>query len=218
MAKKKDARVKRKGRPDDLREACVVEALAIVGDSGLEALSLREVARRLHVSHQAPYKHYPSRDHLLAEVVARAYAAFARHLDDRPRRDDPFDDLGEMGLAYVGYALVHPLHYRLMFGTPLPDPDQHPEMLKEARHAFALLLDAVAKLGPDPASRPPPELDALYVWATVHGLATILQSSALTTLPVTPSMLVGMESHVMNRLRAALTAAIDTARGSGKPG
>ena len=61
-----------------MREACVEEALAIVGEAGLEALSLREVARRLHVSHQAPYKHFPSRDHILAEVVGRAFAGADR--------------------------------------------------------------------------------------------------------------------------------------------
>ncbi|MFX4450801.1 TetR/AcrR family transcriptional regulator, partial [Acinetobacter baumannii] len=52
-------------------------------------LSLRDVARRLGVSHQAPYKHFPSRDHILAEVVGRAYASFAAHLEKRPRSDDP---------------------------------------------------------------------------------------------------------------------------------
>jgi AcrR family transcriptional regulator len=43
--------------------------MLIIGERGIEELSLREVARRLGVSHQAPYKHFPSRDHLLAEVV-----------------------------------------------------------------------------------------------------------------------------------------------------
>lgn len=193
-------------------------ALAIIEESGLENLSLREVARRLGVSHQAPYKHFASRDHLLAEVVARAYAAFARHLDRRPRRKDPFDDLREMGTAYVGYALAHPLHYRLMFGTPLPDPDAHPEMLRNARHAFALLREAIGELAPNPAKRPPADLDALYVWATVHGLASILQSSAVTTLSLPPSLFLGMEAHVMARLRAALTGDIGTPEPPATPG
>jgi AcrR family transcriptional regulator len=97
------------------------------------------VARRLGVSHQAPYKHYPSRDHLLAEVVRRAFAAFADHLDARPREADAFADLHAMGRAYLDFALRHPLHYRLIFGTPLPDAEAHPEMMSRGRHAFALL-------------------------------------------------------------------------------
>jgi hypothetical protein len=40
----------------DLREACIREALAIIETEGVENLSLREVSRRLGISHQAPYK------------------------------------------------------------------------------------------------------------------------------------------------------------------
>ena len=56
----------------DLKEACVVAAQEVIAERGVENLSLREVSRKLGVSHQAPYKHYPSRDHLLAEPVYRS--------------------------------------------------------------------------------------------------------------------------------------------------
>jgi AcrR family transcriptional regulator len=67
--------------------------LAIIDSAGLEQLSLREVARRLYVSHQAPYRHFASRDHLLAEIVARAFEAFAQHLDGHPHCLDANADL-----------------------------------------------------------------------------------------------------------------------------
>jgi Bacterial regulatory proteins, tetR family len=43
----------------NLREECAREALAIIEEGGLEALSLREVARRLGVSHQALTNIFP---------------------------------------------------------------------------------------------------------------------------------------------------------------
>ncbi|HEV7455889.1 MAG TPA: TetR/AcrR family transcriptional regulator [Roseococcus sp.] len=203
--------------PRDLREACIAEALAVIERDGIEALSLREVARRLGVSHQAPYKHYPSRDHLLAEVVRRAFAAFAAHLDARPRAEDPFDDLHAMGRAYLDYALRHPLQYRLMFGTPLPDDEAHPGMMEHGRHAFGLLKSAIAALDgarPEAARPRDPRQDALLVWSLLHGLASIGQCSALQSLRLPRAVMASMHAHAMARLEEGLRAALPQLRRS----
>ncbi|MDJ0951409.1 MAG: TetR/AcrR family transcriptional regulator [Alphaproteobacteria bacterium] len=197
----------RKARSRDLREACIQEALAIIETAGVERLSLREVARRLGVSHQAPYKHFESRDHILAEIVARAFETFARHLDERPRTGDPYLDLGEMGRAYLSYAQAHPLQYRLMFGTPLPDPEQHPDMMQKARHAFSLLQDAIAQLPdrrPDQDSAGRTDLDALFIWSTIHGLSSILQSDAAEKLDLSREVLDAAIPETLRRIGMAL--------------
>jgi AcrR family transcriptional regulator len=196
---------KRKPKPEDLRKACVEEALAIIGESGLEHLRLREVARRLHVSHQAPYKHFRSRDHILAEVVSRAYSDFADHLDRRPRSADPNEDIASMGKAYLEYAQSHPLHYRLMFETPLPDPREHPEMMRRAEHAFSLLREAIARL-PDRPGDAAVDLDALFVWSVMHGLAGILRGGALGGLGIPGAMLETAVPFALGRIGLALGA------------
>jgi AcrR family transcriptional regulator len=191
-----------KTKTQNLREDCIKEGLRIVEERGIEALSLREVARRLGVSHQAPYKHFPSRDHILAEMVRQAYVSFAEFLEHRPICGDPPHDLGAMGQAYLEYALTHPLHYRLMFGTPLPDPAKHPEMLHDARHAFALLKDGIADVhamthGPGPLERT--EYDALFIWSTLHGLAMILQSRVIDSLNLKPEVIENMPAATLER-------------------
>jgi AcrR family transcriptional regulator len=200
-------------RTTDLREDCVAEALAIIAQDGVEKLSLREVARRLGVSHQAPYKHFPSRDHILAEIVARAFADFARSLDARPVAGDPDGDMGHMGRAYLDYARSHPLEYRLMFGTPLPAPDRHPAMMKEAKHAFSLLCDALerkaAAMGRE-RTRDEIVLDALFIWSGLHGLASILASSTVTTL--------GLDRHLLEESRERLLRGFQNALEAGPAG
>ncbi|HYW31060.1 MAG TPA: TetR/AcrR family transcriptional regulator, partial [Gemmatimonas sp.] len=175
---------------DGVRERCLREAMAILDSAGLEALSLREVARRLGVSHQAPYKHFASRDHLLAELVQRAFVAFAAFLDPRPGGATADADLGAMGHAYLAYARQHPLQYRLMFGTPLPDPSEHPAMMASARHAFALLHDGLRRMHAE-AGRTLASVqldqDALFVWATLHGAASLAHTAALAALQL-PAM------------------------------
>jgi AcrR family transcriptional regulator len=187
----------------DLREACVKEALAIVAKGGLDALSLRDVARRLGVSHQAPYKHFPSREHILAEVVSRAYASFARHLAKRTRSDDPYRDLGHLGRSYLDYARKHPLHYQLMFGTPLPDPARHPEMMAQARQAFAMLREAIGKL---PGRSPDSDVDqdAMFAWSVVHGLASILQTHAAEQVGFGKATVEKAMGHTLALIGAAL--------------
>jgi AcrR family transcriptional regulator len=190
-------------RPEDLREACVKEALAIIAKGGIDSLSLRDVARRLGVSHQAPYKHFPSRDHILAEVVGRAYASFAAHLEKRPRSDDPYTDLGNLGRSYLDYARKHPLHYQLMFGTPLPNPAEHPEMMAKAEHAFATLRETISKL-PRNISQEDVDLDALFTWSVVHGLASILQTRATQQLGLRKATITDATAHTLGRIADAL--------------
>ena len=188
---------------ENLKQACVEVALAIVEQEGVEKLSLREVARRLGVSHQAPYRHFKSRDHILAEIASRAYARFAAYLEARPRSDDPHEDLHQMGLAYLQYALEHPLQYRLMFGTELPDPKQHPDMMKNASEAFSLLEraidavhDATRGLGPHASTKH----DAMFIWSTLHGLAGTLESQAIHTVDLSTEELDAAVPEVMERM------------------
>lgn len=190
-------------RPEDLKTACIDEALSIIEEQGLDRLSLREVARRLGVSHAAPYKHFQSRDHILAEVVSRAYRNFAAHLKCRPAAKTPHEDLHNMGIAYIQYAFEHPLHYRLMFDTALPDPESHPGMLADAKYAFALLqkgVDAVhdATRGPGPHGET--DYDALFIWSTLHGLVGAMQSDAMKTVDVSRQTLQRAVPEIMRRM------------------
>ncbi|MCA3693019.1 TetR/AcrR family transcriptional regulator [Aquidulcibacter sp.] len=188
----------------DVREAALVEARAIIEESGLEALSLREVARRLGISHQAPYKHYPSRDHLLAEVIARCYADFAAYLDDSTKGEMPPDALRNMGRAYMRYALESPLSYRLMFGAQMPDPAQHPEMLAKAQHAFQLLRSALEALPRPGRTASMLEADAMFIWSTIHGLASILHTRAIDSLQLTDESVEALIDSTLNKIGMAL--------------
>lgn len=191
-------------RTGRLRDDCVAEALAIIDEKGLDKLSLREVARRLGVSHGAPYKHFPSRDHLLAEVVRLAFEDFAAHLDAHPPTEDPIADMWIMGQAYMTFALSHPLQYRLMFSTRLPNPAEHPEMMHSGRHAFDLLRRALARCNAEQADTSGLDRDALFVWSTIHGLASILRSDVMGIIDLENAPLVGTIEHVLRRIGDAL--------------
>jgi AcrR family transcriptional regulator len=191
----------------DLKEACVQAAHEVIAERGVEALSMRDVARKLGISHQAPYRHFESRDHLLAEIMRRCFVDFAEHLDRRKSPGDPDDGHNDMGSAYLAYAERKPLEYRLMFGTPWPEPAQHPELVKYAVHAFDILRDGLrAKHGNSPAQRTRADLDALFIWSTLHGMASIMQANVMQYLVLTPEVLPRLKADLMGKIDAALAA------------
>lgn len=186
----------------DLKEACVVAAREFIAEHGVEELSLRAVARRLGVSHQAPYKHYPSRDHLLAEVMRRCFRGFAAFLEARVPEADPHDELMSRGLRYLEYAARHPLEYRLMFGTTWPEPAEHVGLVADAVHAFDMLRNVLRRRpGSDAAQA---DLDAMFIWSTMHGLASLQQGDVMTHLGLSPETRQQVVAHVMSRIETGI--------------
>lgn len=191
--------------PLELRDACIVAAQELIAERGLENLSLREVSRKLGVSHQAPYKHYPSRDHLLAEVMRRCFQRFAAHLDARRRFDDPQADLESLGLQYLSYARQHPLQYRLMFSTTWPQSAEQPELVRDATHAFDILRGVLRRMhGESEALRDTVELDALYIWSTMHGLAGVMNGPCVDGIGLKARVLKQAVPHAMQRMGEGL--------------
>ena len=195
----------------DLREACIAEALAIISAHGVEKLSLREVARRIGVSHQAPYRHFASRDHVLAEIVRRAFGQFADALRSPAQTDDPAADSLAMGFAYVQFAFAEPLKYRLMFGGTLPEPADHPDMMQGARDAFEVLRQSLIRLFEARGEQPSREVidrEALFAWSSLHGVVSLMQTDAIGTLDLAPAARAELVVHALQKVGSAL--GIDT--------
>src|SRR3954447_13541197 len=64
----------------DLRRAIVKAAVEILHETQSLEFSLRELARRAGVSHNAPYKHFADKRELLAAVSAAGFDLLAKRL------------------------------------------------------------------------------------------------------------------------------------------
>jgi AcrR family transcriptional regulator len=179
--------MKRKGayHHGNLRQALVDAGLELIEKKGTTALTLRAVAERVGVSSAAPYRHFASREALLAAIAEEGF----RLLDVELRgaitaHDDPARALGESGVAYVLYAAAHASRYRLMFGPELVDRSAHPSLEAAADDCSRVLLRAVRALQ---ESAQLPSDDAgdlgLSAWSTVHGLASLITSGHVRSDP-----------------------------------
>jgi AcrR family transcriptional regulator len=192
----------------DVKEACVQAAREAIAEHGLEKLSLRDVARRLGVSHQAPYKHYPSRDHLLAEVMRRCFEGFANALDARAQHDDPAQDLDALGRQYLCYAAEHPLEYRLMFANHWPEAAEYAEMYVASARAFDILRGVLKRLYGKGVPKAKVDADAMFIWSCVHGQATLQQLGHCAHLNLAAKVEAGMTDHALGMVSHALQGAM----------
>lgn len=152
----------------DLKAALRREAEQILVERGVGDIGLREVARRLGVSHNAPYRHYANREALLADIAADGFARLGARYDAIPP-GEPTDRIIAIGHAYIRFALEEPAIFRLMLGKDLAKP-QYAALKTLADKAFAVLrveLVAFGVAGPAVAQ-------SLALWSMVHGMAVLL--------------------------------------------
>ncbi len=166
-------------------------AETILAESGLEGLSLREIARRAGVTHGAPLRHYASYSALLAEVAARGF----RVLDEAVERAaafvapgaEPTERLAAGARAYLDCAVARPGVFALMFRPELLDTD-HPGFARDSQRAFEQLVRLVRN-AQDAGWRTTHDTRQLAgsVWAAIHGLASLWVHGAYSgVIPKTP--------------------------------
>lgn len=117
----------------NLKEALLARAAEVIEEGGIEALSLRGLARDLHVSHAAPGRHFKSRIDLLQTLAAGGYDQIIREVRKAASENDndPLLRLNAMGKALVFFAIDNSALYRAIL---------HPDV---SRHADARLLSSL---------------------------------------------------------------------------
>uniref|UniRef100_B8HK81 Transcriptional regulator, TetR family n=1 Tax=Cyanothece sp. (strain PCC 7425 / ATCC 29141) TaxID=395961 RepID=B8HK81_CYAP4 len=161
----------------DLRQALIDGAIALITEQDVNSLSLREVARRVGVSHAAPYRHFPDKESLLAAVAEEGFigltAAMQRGIAQAA--DHPLAQLEATGVAYVQFASTHPSHYRVMFGSLPGEHIADPERGQAGWQAFQVLLQRIEAGQAAGVVRSREAMPLAWVaWSTVHGLAMLL--------------------------------------------
>ncbi len=165
----------------DLRRSLVEAALRAIERHGVNELSLRAVGRSLGVSPGAPYRHFATKEDLLAAVAVEGYRIWRRFLESR--LDGTKDAVGRLRIAveaYVIFAVAHPAAFRVMYAPYATVQESAPELVtvRAEGHADMLgLIEAAQKTG---ALRQGDPLHlALALWSTMHGLAVLLVEGQL---------------------------------------
>ncbi len=162
-----------------VREALTVdrivhEAVALVRESGLDALSMRALATRMGVTAPAFYTHVPSRDALLRACAQHGYDLMGERFD-LSGTGSAVERARAAGVGYVRFALDEPDLFRLMFmfrpgAIDLDVPNEH----GGASALFDRMITNLAEAIEEGALAPADPLDyGMALWSAVHGVATV---------------------------------------------
>jgi AcrR family transcriptional regulator len=156
----------------DVRRLVLDAAIAIIELEGAESLSMREVARRAGVSHQAPYHYFSDRSGIFAAISEEGFTGLAQAFRNVHETEMPAAKAGF--IAYLNFARKHVGHFRVMFRNDICGVVTHELTQIAADSAFEELRLMVSRItGPDIDPNTAFTFAAM-LWSLAHGLATLV--------------------------------------------
>jgi AcrR family transcriptional regulator len=172
-------KVKTEAERQQLRTLIIDAARELFVTKGYEAVTMREVAKRIGYSATSIYLHFEDKESLLRAVCDSDMLALASSLKEIMQIADPVERMNALGLGYAQFALSHPNHYRMMFMTPRtpcsPETSslQHNNAEQDAYFQLKTVVNDVFLASRFKAELHDPELIAQTVWAAMHGVCSL---------------------------------------------
>jgi AcrR family transcriptional regulator len=192
----------------NLKEELISSACKICEADGHDHMSLRSIAKEANVSQTAPYRHFKTKESLLAEVSKRGFDELTKRMREALHKKNNAlsleDQFLEMGLAYLEFGVEKRNIYDLMHSPSIHKAD-FPELLESAGGAFDVLVKILMKLHPGIDENQLSQ-KCMKHWAMMHGLIGILD---LKTVNASDSDAAKAMINTKKDLRAFLKETVD---------
>ncbi|NJK64428.1 MAG: TetR/AcrR family transcriptional regulator [Synechococcaceae cyanobacterium SM2_3_1] len=161
---------------------------------------MREVVRRVGVSHKAPYRHFADKEALLAAIADEGFRDLTQALQQAvdQANPDPQHRLAATGISHVNWGISHGTHYRVMFGASQGNLQAYPDLCRASDAAFQVLVTTITQGQEAQHSRTAdPQTMATTAWSMVHGMVMLYldghlsEESALHLVQVGTQLLLG---------------------------
>jgi len=171
--------VERRYHHGNLRAALLARAETVLREEGVGALSLRELARDVGVSHGAPRRHFADKQALLDALALVGFTRMGETLAAADPGTGTFPARVEaVARAYVGFATREANLLEVMFAAKHTTPD--PAIPEAADRAFDPVLTLITD-GQAAGALAPGETEGfgLTLFATLQGLAVLANRGML---------------------------------------
>jgi AcrR family transcriptional regulator len=183
----------------NLVEALLQATIALIEEKGVDALSVREVARRAQVSPAAPFRHFSNKRALLTAVAEQAMTRLTMAVEDTlPKADgnDPIACLRAIGRAYLTWVQANPTHFQIISSRSLID-FRGSELLVSQNEAIRLtMVGLVARARAEGRLAPMPASDDDVVFAArafIYGVARMWNDGHFPEWNITQAPPMAME-------------------------
>jgi AcrR family transcriptional regulator len=172
-------RIKTQEEKQKIRDIIIDAARELFVNKGIEAVTMREIAKRIGYSATSIYLYFADKEALLRAICDKDLLKLAATLNEVLTIPDPVERLLTFGHTYSLFALGHPSHYRMMFMMPRPPhaPElssiQHNNVEQDAYFQLKMVVEDVYKAGKFKPEVQDPELIAQTIWAATHGVCSL---------------------------------------------
>lgn len=134
--------------PDGSRGLILTEALRLFAENGYGSASIRDIAKLVGIKGASLYSHYPSKAHVLAELIQIGHEEHLRRMRDalQAATNDPQSQLVALVRAHVcahaEYAMLAVVSHAELHSLP---PEFATPILSVRRQSEMLLLDIIQR-------------------------------------------------------------------------
>jgi AcrR family transcriptional regulator len=156
----------------------------LFAERGMQAVTMRELARELGVSAMTPYRYFNDKEEILAAVRAAAFGRFATALERAAAiKGNARARANAVGRAYLDFAFSEPDAYKLMFDVNQPDTERFPDLVRAGGRARRTMAAYMKQLVAEGYLAGDPEILGQIFWAMVHGLVMLQLMGRLDAKP-----------------------------------
>lgn len=162
-----------------LRTLIIDAARELFVSRGVEAVTMREIAKRIGYSATSIYSHFADKEAVLRAICDTDFLALATSLKDILQITDPVERMQALGSGYAAFALSHPNHYRLMFMAarapynPAESSLQQYSAEQDAYFQLKIVVGEAYEAGRFKADLHDVDLIAQTIWAGMHGVCSL---------------------------------------------
>ncbi|MCP3930854.1 MAG: TetR/AcrR family transcriptional regulator [Oligoflexia bacterium] len=160
----------------NLAEECINVSLSYIRKGKLD-FSLRQVAKDIGVSPNAPHKHFKNKEEIFAIIAERGFKELLIRFQNATNVNTvntPEEKFINGTREYLLYALDHPYEYQIMMGGHIKDKNNHQSLYEESSKPFVLLLEVIGELQKAGKVTKGKTYEKGYaIWASLHGIATL---------------------------------------------